>query len=264
MLTDSELEGTLRGLAAHLEVPSDPDLTAGVMRRISGEPGASSSRLRVWSGRTKLLLVGAGLVLAALLVSFAPPVRTAAAAVLDFVGIEIRPSDEGAAPPAPSPPTNAELGRAVPVADVSQEAGFVVPQPRTGEIGPPDEAYVMDGGDHQVVSLVWRRDKDIPVSSASDAALILSVFRGGPTRVEYLEKILFQGARAHRVQVNQNPGVFVDGPQTVVYLSSDREVEEEQSRLSGNSLIWQQGGLTLRLESALGQGASVEVAASVR
>jgi hypothetical protein len=49
-----------------------------------------------------------------------------------------------------------------------------------------------------------------------------------------------------------------------VYLSSDREVEEEQSRLSGNSLIWQQGGLTLRLESALGQGASVEVAASVR
>jgi hypothetical protein len=64
--------------------------------------------------------------------------------------------------------------------------------------------------------------------------------------------------------VNDNPGVFVDGPQTVLYLSSNRDVEEAQSRLSGNSLIWQQDGLTFRLESALGQPASVAIAASVR
>lgn len=264
MPTDDQLERTLRDLAGSLRVPTDRDLTEEVMQRVGAESERSPTAVRGRPVPTKRVLAIASLLLAAVLLSFVAPVRSAVASVLEFVGIDIRQSDVGASPPSPSPPMGGELGRLVPVGEVSQAAGFLVPLPRTSQLGSPDEAYLLDEGDHQVVTLVWRRDDKIPVSAASDAAVLLSVFQGGPTRVEYLEKILFQGSRAHRVQVNDNPGVFVDGPQTVLYLSSNRDVEEAQSRLSGNSLIWQQDGLTFRLESALGQPASVAIAASVR
>jgi hypothetical protein len=209
-------------------------------------------------------LVVASVVLIAFLLVFVSPVRSAVASMLEFVGIDIRQSDVGTRPPAPSPPTDSELGQRVSVATVSQAAGFAVPLPRTGQLGGPDEAYLLDGGDHQIVTLVWRHADDIPMSPASNAAVIFSVFQGGPPQVEYLEKILFQGSRAHKVVVNGDLAVFVDGPQTVLYQSTNHDVEEAQSRLSGNSLIWQQDGLTFRLESALGQQASVAIAESVR
>jgi hypothetical protein len=259
--TDDQLERTLRDLGANLQVATGRDLTAHVMDRIGGGPDTPPRASR---DRPVGLLVAAAVVLIAFLLAFAAPVRSAVASMLEFVGIDIRHSDVGASPPAPSPPTNSELGQPVSVAEVSQAAGFVVPVPRTGELGSPDEAYLLDGGDHQIVTLVWRRADDITVSPASDAAVIFSVFQGGPPQVEYLEKILFQGSRAHKVAVNGNLGVYVDGPQTVLYLSTNRDVEEAQSRLSGNSLIWQQDGLTFRLESALGQQASVAIAESVR
>ncbi|MEP6667444.1 MAG: hypothetical protein ABJA81_13435 [Nocardioidaceae bacterium] len=263
MPTNDPVEQALRDLAEHLPTNTDRDLSSGVVERINSDDASSAdgrpSRLMVpW----RPVLVGVCLMLVAA-IGLVSPVRDAAAAVLELVGIDIRQAEEGASPPAPSPPVDGELGTQVPVGDISEVSGFTVPQPRIATLGEPDEAYLLDGGDHQAVTMVWRHRAGIPVASASGASALLTVFHGGPPEKEFLQKVLFQGSRAHQVSINGDLGVFVDGPQTVIYLSSDRDVQEAQSRLSGNSLIWQQDGLTLRLESELEKRASLAIARSV-
>lgn len=262
MPTDDPVEQALRDLADHLPTIADRDLSPGVVEAINTDASPADGGGRWLVGAGKPILVGVVLVLLAA-IGLVAPVRDAAAAVLELVGIDIRQADEGATPPAASPPVDGELGTQVPVADISKVAGFSVPQPRTATLGEPDEAYLLDGGDHQAVTLVWRQREGIPVASASGASILLTVFQGGPPEPEFLQKILFQGSRAQQVSVDGELAVFVDGPQTVLYLSSDGDVQEAQSRLSANSLIWQHDGLTFRLESALGQGASVDIARSV-
>lgn len=261
MPNDDLVEDALRDLAAHVKTEADHDLSSVVLERIGTDVAATTRRDGLASAWKPLIAAACLLLVAAF--SLLSPVRDAAAAVLELVGIDIQQAESGRMPPAPSPPVNGELGRQIPLDAIATQAGFTVPEPRIGALGDPDQAYLLDGGDHQVVTLVWHRRDEIPVASASGASALLSVFHGGPTQPEFLKKILFQGSRAHQVMVNDQLGVFVEGPQTVIYQSSDREVEEAQSRLSANSLIWQQDGLTFRLESELGKGASLAIARSV-
>lgn len=262
MPNDDPVQRALRNLAAHVKTQPDHDLWPAVRERIAADPAPATTRRGRLSAAWKPLLVAACLLLVAAL-SLVSPVRDAAASVLELVGIDIRQAESGARPPAPSPPANGELGRQIPVDAVTAEAGFTVPEPRLAALGDPDKAYLLDGGDHQIVTLVWRRRDGIPVASASGASALLSVFHGGPTQPEFLQKILFAGSRARQVTVHGQLGVFVAGPQAVIYQSSNREIEEAQSRLSANSLIWQQDGLTFRLESELGRKGSLAIARSV-
>jgi hypothetical protein len=258
-----QVERRLHDLAHHLTRPDDHDMSIAVIERIRAAdavPAPTSG-----AGRRRVALAAAALCLA-LAASYGlfSPVRDAAASMLRLVGIDIEHAEEGARPPAVSPPVRAELGEQVSAADVSAEAGFDVPMPTDPALGGPDEAYVVNGGTYEVVTLVWRERSGIPVAPESGASALLSVFRGAPPNEDYVEKILYEGAHARRVSVNGALGVFVSGPQAVRYLGANGDLLETQPRLSANRLIWQQDGVTLRLESALGQDASLAIAGSTR
>ena len=59
------------------------------------------------------------------------------------------------------------------------------------------------------------------------------------------------------VAVNGGPGLWVPGGHLVFEVG-------RQPRLAGNTLLWEQGGLTLRLEGRLTKARALEIAASVR
>ena len=259
MTTDADVVQALRELAQHLPSTSTEDLSPLVLETLREEQEPPA---RPRSARLVLAVVAACLALITALGLFAP-VRDAAATMLRLVGVDIQRAEQGARPPAPSPPAPSDLGVRISVDAVSMAAGFDVPTPHTLALGGPDEAYLTDGGTYEIVTLVWRERAAVPVAPASSASVLLSVFHGAPPDREYLEKILYEGAHAHRVSVNGDPGVFVTGPQAVVYAGRDFEMREAPSRLSANSLIWQRSGLTLRLESALGEDASVALAGTV-
>jgi hypothetical protein len=262
MTADERVQRDLRDLAQHMppiggRPPSD--LATAVLVRIRDDATAGAPSRR---SRTATLIAAA---LCATLVAaygLVSPVRDATASVLRLVGIDIRSAGEGATPPDPSPPTRADLGRRVAVEGISTTAGFAVPMPDALSLGEPDEAYLIDGGAYQIVTLVWRERSGIPVAPASDASVLLSVFHGAPPDEEFVLKVLYSGARARSVSVHGQVGAFVSGPQTVMYAASNGDVLDGAARLSANSLIWQQDGVTLRLESALGRDASVAIAES--
>jgi hypothetical protein len=264
MTSDEHVEERLRDLALHLPPRPTADLLTAVLERVAQPDGATPSDEH-WARLRRPVLAAAALCLA-LVAAYAllAPVRDATASVLRLVGIDIHHADSGARPPTLSPPVRAELGKRVTVADVSAEAGFAVPMPHTPALGDPDEAYVVDRGAYQVVTLVWREREGIPIAPASGASALLSVFRGAPPVDDWVRKILYEGAQASQVSVNGGVGVFVSGPQSVRYVGGNGDLHEALPRLSANSLIWQQDGVTLRLEAAVGADEALALAESVR
>jgi hypothetical protein len=262
--SDQHVEERLRDLALHLPPPTAADLSTAFLERVA-DPDRAAAREGLWAQMRRPVLAGAALCLA-LVAAYAllAPVRDATASVLRLVGIDIQHADPDARPPSLSPPVRAELGRRVAVDDVSAEVGFAVPLPRAPALGDPDEAYVVDGGASQVVTLVWREREGFPVASESGASALLSVFHGAPPDDEWVRKILYDGAQARRVSVNGAFGVFVSGPQAVRYVGGNGGLHEALPRLSANSLIWLQDGVTLRLEAAVGADAALALAESVR
>jgi len=67
------------------------------------------------------------------------------------------------------------------------------------------------------------------------------------------------------VTVNGSPGFWVTGqPHEILYLDPNGTPIPNSVRLSGNVLLWQQGDVTLRIESALTKAEALRIADSVR
>ena len=65
--------------------------------------------------------------------------------------------------------------------------------------------------------------------------------------------------------MNGGPGVWLAGrPHQVIYRDADGEIRDDAVRLAGNVLLWEQDGLTLRLEGAASLDDALAYAARVR
>ena len=67
------------------------------------------------------------------------------------------------------------------------------------------------------------------------------------------------------VTVGGEPGYWFSGePHFFTYLDANGNARDEQTRLAGNTLIWQRGDLTLRLEGKLPRDEPIRIAESMR
>ena len=81
----------------------------------------------------------------------------------------------------------------------------------------------------------------------------------------FIEKGLGPGTRLESVTVNGRPGYWIEGrPHAFVYRDANGNVRDESYRLAGNVLLWEDGDLLLRLESALSKEEALRIASSVR
>ncbi len=279
---DDELGFALRGLSPAIDWPSaarDPDgldLAATVRTRIeaataSGGPvGSTGSPPRsrwTWrpARRALVLALVALLVLAAIVgaVGFGlPGLRLIFGGAAASPPVNPPPSLEPSRSPAPGPPGAAmALGDRVALTDLDGRAGFHVTWPTDASIGAPDAAYV-DAGKGGAVSLVWAATASLPATVEPGVGLVLTQFRGNVDE-GFFTKVVGGDTKVELVRVGAGPGYWLSGDPHFLFWRGPDGVITEDRRWVGDALLWWDGGITFRLESALGRDAAIRLAGSL-
>lgn len=263
------LEADLRALGASLSYPTPaPAFAAAVSAAITARSRQPWWRRIRAAGPTRFPLRRSLLIAVTLLL-----VSVAVAAAIGFgvPGIRILlgpPVTPGPSPTAPGPthspglPTFLPifLGDRVDLDQVEELTGFVPRLPAPELVGEPDRAYVGDGR----LTLVWAAGAELPETESRGIGLLITEFRGSVDPGWY-EKVVHNGPTTlEEVQVDGHDGYWVSGdPHGLVYRNSDGTFVEESRRIVGDVLVWNDGELTFRVETALGLEAAVRIAESL-
>ena len=139
----------------------------------------------------------------------------------------------------------------MPLGQARQRVAFPILVP--ARLGQPAAVTVSDSG--RVATLVYDRT---PYGQVR-----LDEFDGHLDPV-YFEKFVQVGG-VSEVSVNGTKGLWVTGPQEIVYVRSDGTVVQASARLTaGSTLIWGTPRVVLRLEGGFSKAAALTVAASAR
>lgn len=246
----TELERQLLALGRGLDAPQAPDLWPAVQARLAAGPVPQRFRKR------RALVLAFAVLAAAVAAAFAvPPARTA---ILDWLGL--RGVRIERVPERPRAPIGADLGlgRPVSLAEARRLAGYRVLVPSLTGFERPSEVWFgpsLPGGQ---VAFVYRR------SDPRDPRILLTQFRAEPG-FQYIGKLAGPGTRIEPVTVNGEPGYWLEGePHAFLFVDPQGRTRDETLRLAGNTLLWQHGALTLRLEGAGTKAEALAIARTMR
>jgi hypothetical protein len=225
------LESRLAGLADHIDWPTR-DLRTSVETRLADD-GARRRPSIGW-------VAAAATAIALVVVILSPAGRTAVADLLGVVGIEIRWSDELSV----RMEGELDLGQRVTVAEAVGGTDFALLLPAA--LDHPDAIFLESGR----VATVWVASPDLPEAGDSGVGLLHLQFRAELDSA-LVSKRLGPDTSVQSVSVRGRTGFWIEGaPHVVTYLENGVE-REETTRLAGNVLLWEQDGVTNRIESDL-------------
>jgi hypothetical protein len=252
------LVSELRALSSRLDVPPAADQATTVRQRLQAQqrpeprrrPQARPQPIARWRARVLYPRWRAALIVALAVVALAvaiPQSRAFMAHVLRIDGVELRQAPGPSPAPHPSLPgeqrTSLEQAR--------QRVAFPMLVP--AKLGRPTAVTVSDGG--RVATLIY--------DQTPYGQVRLDEFDGHLDPV-YFEKFVQVGNVA-QVWLNGTKGLWVTGPQEIVYVRSDGMVVQASARLTtGSTLIWGTPRVVLRLEGGFSKAAALAVAASAR
>lgn len=252
-MRDDELEAALRDIGTRLDYPAPTAMASAVRARLRAPrrtgwrpffgPAAMTAVL-------VLLIVGA-------VASDLP------ANAVDFFrlrGIDIFPVPSI---PATLPPPKITFGGdRVTLAEARSRVHFTVQVP--AELGSPDDVYVETVGTTERLTLVYRQRPGIPVSeTAGVSALVVEV--GGTIDAQLLGKGTGPDTPVEPVNVGAARGYWIAGaPHLFFYRDPSGSAVQETLRLAGNTLVWEQGSVTMRLEAQVSKDQALRIAASFR
>ena len=256
--SDDELGAAIA--ASRPEWPRTPPIAPSVVERIRETERLPQLRPRMSlpsRRRTVLILVAAVLLLAAAAVAATVIVRIGAETVRVLPG-----------PPTAEPTRTLSpgaLGEPVTLSEAEEVAGFAPVVP--ARLGEPDGVWVdapppgttgAEAGSRIV--LAWAPTPALPAIGDLPWGAVVLEFRG---QAEIAAKTVFEdgGGSIRGVSVDGHEGLWVTGPHTITFAPRTGG-EPRTVQVAGNVLLWQRGDLTLRLESALGLPAALEVATS--
>jgi len=269
MLSDPDLELALFDLGARLDFPPEPDLAEAVRSRIEVEP--ARRRIRPWTVLRGALerAVPSRPIRRAVALGIAFLLLLATAAVAGRLGV---PGLKIIFRPGPAPSVTATpsligndlfLGKPSTLADARTEVRFPVAVPHAGGL-PEPEVYVRASPPGGEVSLVYRAGPGMPKARFTGVGLLLTEFDGS-VNPQYLQKIVFRNVKVHAVVVNGEPGYWITGhPHEVILVDRNGNPFPNNTRLAGNTLVWQRGTLTIRMEGRLTLARALVIARSVR
>lgn len=261
-MREQELEAALTDLGERLAYPRPTRLAAAVRARLN-EPRPRRWWDAVVSPRFAFAPAVATLLLI-LVVSLAavPDVRAAADQFLHLRGIDIfrtsaTPSAPVASPLVPFP------GQRVSLEEARSRAPFLR-APADARLGAPDQVYVDQTQAGDRVTLVYVSRPEIPVSREAGVSAVVVAFRG---RIDesLFAKVAIAGTRVEEVTVSGGRGYWLEGtPHQFFYLDSAGNPSPETLRLAGNTLLWEQSGVTFRLEAQLARDDALRIATTFR
>ena len=245
------LESELRALGRELAVPPASDLTMAVRRRLEGQaadrrhmPAVRAGVLRYRLGWRAALVV----LVAFLAVLIATPQgRAVISHMFRFAGVELRQGPG----PAHSPGRSTSLPgqRHMSLEQARHRVSFPILVPAA--LGRPGEVVVSDRG--RVVSLIYRQTR---------YGLVRVDEYAGHLDQVYFEKFVHLG-NVTEVAVNGTEGLWVKGPQELVYITRSGVPAVASARLStGNTLIWATRQVAVRLEGSVGRTYALAIARS--
>lgn len=276
--TDPALERALRDLGGEIAYPPTPDLGASVRGRIAAQP---ARRGRWWlpapPTRRRFAIVLALLLVIALLLGALPPVRKGVARRLGLSNVEIIvvtavPPPTIAPTPTASPigtatadsrSARAALGAETTLPEAQARLLFMVGVPDLPDYRTPDAIYLGQPPVSGRVTLVYTARPGLPAIAGTDIGLLVQEFRGG------LGGGLFQkgvpaSSHIEPVTINGVPGYWIEGGlRAFAYQDASGAVQFEQTRIAGNTLLWEQNGIVYRLESLLPKDDALRIAARI-
>ena len=237
----AELERELRELGRELDFPPTPDLAGAVRRRLTDVPAP-----RRWPKRRTLVVAFAVLAVAVAGILAVPQARTAVLEWFGLRGVTVKRVET--LPPARA--RGLDLGRLVSLERAQRIVPYRIVLPDTG--GDVERVYLnVSIPGTQVALLLDDHGKRV----------WFAVFRGA----HVAEKLAGPDTTVERVRVGGAPGLWIAGrPHTFLYRNATGEVVADEFRLAGNVLLWERGGLTLRLEGDVTKERALEIAGSVR
>lgn len=263
-MNERELETALRDVGDRLAYP-ETDMWPAVRARIAA--GRRPWWQTIIAQRSPLIPVAVTLVvILVVILALSPDARAKAAEILGLRGVQIIPVKET---PSPTPtrttgatPTPTFQGRRVSLADARTQAGFLVRVPSA--LGEPEDVYLDTASAGNVVTLVYRERAGIPVSPvAGVSAVVVEVT--GSVDAQIFAKLAGPGTRYEALPVNGGPGVWLEGePHQIMYRDARGNFIQDTLRLAGNTLLWEQGGVTLRLEAQVPKAEALRIAATFR
>jgi len=175
------------------------------------------------------------------------------------------PSLEPSRSPSPGGPgTSMNLGDPIAPSDraaLDARAGFEVGWPADPLVGPPDAAYI-DETKRGQVSLVWASRPTLPTTLEPGVGLLMTEFLGSVDS-GFFDKVVGPDTTVEPVLVGAHRGYWLSGaPHFFFYAGAGGPVQDSR-RWVGDALLWSDGPVTYRLESALGRDATIRVAQSL-
>jgi hypothetical protein len=251
----SDLDRVLRELAGDLEHPPTPGLADAVARRLRAERPRRAIRTR-----RLVIALAVALLVPAAAVAAVRPVRDAVLELLGIKGVQIVRTST--LPPIhPGRPQG--LGRRVALVQALSLVDFPAVTPHVAQLGAPDEVYYRALPAGGAISLVYRARAGSSRSAFTQDRLLLTEFRGAQAPL-FVRKFVGPGTSVRRVRVHGGAGVWLYGrPHEFAYVDAHGETQVETLQLAGNTLLWERGPLTLRLEGAVSPAAALRIARSL-
>ena len=260
-LSEGDLERTLSDIGTRLDGPKR-DMWPAVRTRI-----AERSAQPWWSrlGLDRQTLAPVAATLAVILVAaslLTPSVVDALEHLLNIPGVQIfRVSSTPTAMPTTGAFATFPGQRAASVAEASRLAGFAVLEPTA--LGPADEIYVELAPVR--VTLVYRSRQGLPVTAVPGVSALIVEFKGN-LDAPILGKAVGPGTTLEAVPLSTGTAAYwlAGQPHQFFYRDSTGLIQPDTLRLAGNTLLWDTGGITYRLEAQVSREEAVRIASSLR
>jgi hypothetical protein len=258
-ISDVELQRALRNLGPRYPYPPTPNLASRVRFRITAQPVARPRRLEFWRDPRRLALVAAVLLVLLGAAAIAnPATRDAIAHFFHVRGVIV--SRQQSPLPSLSPVTPLDLGRRTTMAEAQSAVSFTIAVP--AELGEPDAVYVASGIPGGEVALAYTPRPGIPLVKQTGLGVLITQFRGDLIP-GFLTKSVGPGTTMQETSVNGDPGWWIAGEPHMIYVRVDGNDHPETLRMAANTLIWEHGGVTYRIESGLSKAEAFRIAAGL-
>jgi hypothetical protein len=254
-MRDEELEATLRDIGTRLDYPAPVAMASAVRARLR------APRRTGW----RLVFAPAAVTVALVALIIGAVAADLPANAIDFLrvrGIDIFPVPSVSA--TLPPPKITFSGERVTLAEARSRVRFAVQVPSAPELGAPDDVYVETVGTTDRLTLVYRQRAGIPVSPTAGVSAIV-VELGGTIDAQLLGKGTGPDTPVESVNVGGARGYWIEGaPHLFFYRDPSGNAVQETLRLAGNTLVWEQGNVTLRLEAQVMKDEALRIAATFR
>ncbi|MCC6945245.1 MAG: hypothetical protein IT335_11750 [Thermomicrobiales bacterium] len=256
-LTESELDSRLLLLGGQIAWPQTPPFDLPPHQ--PAPPPRRVVRPHAWLAAAAAIL----LAVSAALIAF-DGLRESVAGVLGVRGIEIGFLRGDDPPPTPSdldPLDERVLGAPVTIADAVSSLPFTPRLPALIDEPSGMALRTLPGGE-VMLSVIYPPSDTLPEAEETGAGMLLMQFQSGSDLTSLLKSATQGFGSVEEVSVDGSPGYWVEGATwlTIIDDASGASV----TRPSANVLLWQNDGITFRMESALDRDASIALAESLR